>query len=95
MLDYGDLLEVPPILGYGRNSSELHRTVKRVASELMAGMGDHANLFSNVRVLDCCNEKSKEVLKDSENSIEFYRSTDLRHTFENNYTYSSDVSDIE
>lgn len=93
--DYGDLHEVPTIHGYDRNSSELHRMVKKFAADLIDGLGEQPELFQNVRVLDCCNEKSKDVLKDLENSIEFYRSSDLRHLFENNYTYSSDVSDID
>lgn len=92
--DYGELLEVPPIHGYGRNSSELHRTVKKLATELIGSLGEQPDLFNNVRVLDCCNEKSKEVLKDLDNSIEFYRSSNSR-PYDNNYTYSSDVSDIE
>lgn len=91
--DYGELTELPPTFRYGRNASDLHRTVKKLATELSSGLGP--DILSNIRVLDSCNEKSKEVLKDVENSIQFYRSSNMRRSFDNRYTYSSDVSDIE
>lgn len=93
VLDYGELVEIPPVLAFSRNSSELHRAVKKLANELTSVM--ITDLYSNdhLRVLDSSIDKSKDVLVDSENSIEFYRSRNYRQSFEHNYTYSSDMSD--
>lgn len=72
VLDYGELTEISPTLAYRRNSSELNSVVKKLAADLSAELSKR-DICNNLRVLDSCTNKSKEILRDVHNSIEFYR----------------------
>lgn len=72
VLDYGDLLEVAQKSNV-KNSGELNQVLQKIAADLFNNLNDLES-FNNLRVLDCCNDKSKEFLRDYQNSIEFYRS---------------------
>lgn len=74
VLDYGELIEVSPTMAYKRNSSELNSVVKKLAAELAADVSKR-DICNNLRVLDSCQMKSKEILRDEHNSIEFYRNS--------------------
>lgn len=74
VLDYGELIEVSPTMAYKRNSSELNSVVKKLAADLSADVSKR-DICSNLRVLDSCTNKSKEILRDEHNSIEFYRNS--------------------
>lgn len=72
VLDYGDLLEVAQKSNI-KNSGELNQILQKIAADLFNNLNDLES-FNNLRVLDCCNDKSKQFLRDYQNSIEFYRS---------------------
>ncbi|XP_037027294.1 uncharacterized protein LOC119068035 isoform X2 [Bradysia coprophila] len=74
VLDYGELIEVSPTMAYKRNSSELNSVVKKLAADLSADVSKR-DICYNLRVLDSCTNKSKEILRDQHNSIEFYRNS--------------------
>lgn len=88
VLDYGTLLEVSPVLASGKNSSYIHRIVAKLAADMTSGLNAYSDIFNNLRVLDTCVGKSKKVLKDIDNSIEFYRTP-------GQFRYLSDVSDLD
>lgn len=89
VLDYGNLIEVPPMLANGKNTPYIHRIVGKLAYDMISGLNAYSEIFNNLHVLDSCMDKSKKVLKDIENSIEFYR------TSRPNRYFASDFSDIE
>lgn len=96
ILDYGDLVEVSATLANKRNSGELNTAVKKMSKELSTTDKMNRDIFNHLRVLDSCSEKSKDILKDFENSIEFYRSSTGTDTFGGTFScYSSDQSDFE
>lgn len=70
VLDYGDLLEVAQ---KSKSTGELNKILQKLAADFFNNLNDLES-FNNLRVLDCCNDKSKEFLRDYQNSIEFYRS---------------------
>lgn len=89
VLDYGNMVEVSASLANGKNPSYIHRVVTKLAADMIAGLSVSSEIFNNLYVLDSCLDKSKTLLKDVENSIAFYRSTQqTRYTF-------SDTSDID
>lgn len=54
--------------------SELTRIVRKMARELAPSMrGEKPPNWAGLYTLDSCVERSKEVLRDQHNSIEFYR----------------------
>ncbi|XP_031633337.1 uncharacterized protein LOC116347070 isoform X2 [Contarinia nasturtii] len=88
VLDYGHLMEVPPILTSEKHTPYIHRIVSKLAADMISGLSAYTDIFNQLHVLDSCVEKSKKILRDVDNSIEFYRTTaQIR--------YSSDLSDIE
>lgn len=99
MLNYGDLVEVSPATIY-KHSNDLNTAVKQLASELLTTSANdsrtendsHSNrdIFSNLRILDSCTDKSKEVLTDYENSIEFIRSAKNHTQYFNVFSSASD-----
>lgn len=89
VIDYGNLLEVSPSLANGKSPSYIHRIVGKLATDLTNGLTAHTEIFNNLHVLDSCVDKSKKVLKNVDNSIEFYRTSQHKR-----YQYS-DGSDID
>lgn len=95
VLDYGDLVEVSPATIY-KHSNDLNNAVKQLASELLTTSinenDSHSDrdIFSNLRILDSCTDKSKEVLTDYENSIEFIRSAKNHTQYFNVFSSASD-----
>lgn len=89
-VDYGNLLEVPPAMAMASEKHQpyIHRIVSKLASDLISGLTAYNEIFNNLHVLDSCVDKSKKVLRDVDNSIEFYRTS-------GQIRYSSDYSDIE
>lgn len=77
VLDYGELVEVSPT----RYLSELNNVVKKLAADISADVSKR-DICNNLRVLDSCRYKTKEILRDGHNSIEFYRNSNkATHTF--------------
>lgn len=88
VLDYGHLLEVPTSLTNDEHTPYIHRIIGKLASEMISNLDSYTEIFDNLHVLDSCVEKSKKILQDADNSIEFYRtSCQMR--------YASDLSDFE
>lgn len=71
ILDYGDLTEVSD----KRNSGELNNAAKKIANDITSKFNGNLNTLNHLRILDCSNDKSKLLLKDLNNSIEFYRNS--------------------
>lgn len=88
VLDYGNLLEVSPSLSSEKHTPYIHRIVSKLAADMISGLTTHAEIFTNLHVLDSCVEKSKKVLRDVDNSIEFYRTS-------GQIRYSYDSSDMD
>lgn len=83
VLDYGNLKEVPTSLTSNEHAPYIHRIMSKLATEMISNL--KFEMFNNLHVLDSCVDKSKKILRDADNSIEFHRQ--LR--------YSSDLSDFE
>lgn len=75
MEDYGELKEVEMPIAGGKNSSPLTRTAFSLGKELRKKRRNVEINSEHLRVLDSCNEKSKESLEDMRNCIEFYRTS--------------------
>lgn len=88
VLDYGHLMEVPPTLTSEKHTPYIHRIVSKLAADMISGLSAYTEIFNKLHVLDSCVEKSKKILRDADNSIEFYRTP-------GQIRYSSDLSDIE
>ncbi|GAB0087464.1 uncharacterized protein DMENIID0001_017690 [Sergentomyia squamirostris] len=71
--DYGDLHEVNSATT--KNSAVLAKAAGALAKELRLSRKDIEIETDHLRVLDSCNEKSKESLCDLRNCIEFYRTS--------------------
>lgn len=84
VIDYGNLLEVSPVLVTGKSTPYIHRIVGKLAADMISGLNGCSDIFNNLHVLDSCIDRSKKVLRDIENSIEFYRTSVKNH-------YSSDM----
>ena len=71
ILEYGDMTEMQQRPANKRNqtTTEVNVTAKKLANDLKSFVSD---VFSNLRVLDSNVDKSKELLRDYDNSIEFY-----------------------
>lgn len=93
ILDYGDMAEVSPNTAK-RVPGELNVIVKRIAEELSTTGGYLSrNYFDHLRILDSCTDKSKDVLRDYQNSIEFYRSNNSGSSVNDNF--SDNLSDFD
>lgn len=88
VLDYGNLSEVSPALASEKHTPYIHRIVSKLASDMISGLTSYNEIFNNLHVLDSCVEKSKKVLRDVDNSIEFHRAAGQKR-------YSSDLSDTD
>lgn len=89
VIDYGNLFEVSPSLANGKIPSYIHRIANKLATDMAASLTAHHEVFSSIHVLDSCLDKSKKVLKDVDNSIEFFRTSQHRRS------HDYDNSDIE
>lgn len=89
IVDYGELLEIP---SYKRNAGELMNIVKKYAKELLTESGfKNYDIYNNLRTLNSCMKKSKEILHDFLNSIEFYRYNQTQSSFtDDSDSYYSD-----
>lgn len=83
------MTEVSASLANGKSTSYIHRIVSKLAADMISGLTAYSEIFNNLHVLDSCVDKSKKVLKDFENSIAFYRTSQ-----QNRYSFS-DASDID
>lgn len=88
VLDYGQLIEVSTSLTSDGRTPYIHRIISKMAFEMISNLSSYTDLFNNLHVLDSCVEKSKKILRDADNSIEFYRTTCQMR-------YTSDSSDFE
>lgn len=81
-------MEVPPTLTSEKHTPYINGIVSKLAADMISGLSAYSEMFNKLHVLDSCMEKSKKVLRDVDNSIEFYRTP-------RQIRYSSDLSDIE
>lgn len=89
VIDYGSLLEVAPSLANGKPPSYIHRVAGRIAADMTTGLTAYSGAFNSLHVLDSCLDKSKKILTDADNSVEFYRTSQHRNFHE------SDASDFD
>lgn len=94
ILDYGTLSDAAK-----RKTGELNGIVKKLAVDMMQQQQQQQRDMygDNLWILDSCNEKSKEVLRDCEKAIEFYRgrrdprtSDDVTSIYSGEYSMDSD-----
>lgn len=89
VIDYGNLLEVSSTLANDKIPSYIHRIAGKIATDITIGLQAYSEIFNNLYTLDSCIDKSKKILKNADNSIEFYRMSQHRRFQE------SDISDFE
>ena len=73
---------------------QLHDKIKNVANYLTTSYDFNYKFLNNLRVLDSCHEKSKNILHDLHNSIEFYRSHNNDMDMDSSTSNQDDSSDL-